>query len=155
CLGGALFDAGGSGTQGFSVSRSGINPLTGTSAANPAQQINTITSYLDASMVYGSNAARATWLRTLSGGLLKSTSAPTGALLPKNDGTQFVDGLTGPSTSTSLFVAGDTRVNEQVGIASMQTLLMREHNRQATLLSRANPGWSDEQIYQMARKITS
>src|SRR4029077_13002848 len=85
----------------------------------------------------------------------KSTLAPTGSLLPKNDGTQVVDGLTGPSTSSSLFVAGDTRVNEQVGITATQTLLMREHNRQATLLSRANPGWSDEQLYQTARKITS
>ena len=44
-----------------------------------------------------------------------------------------MDGLTGPSTSSSLFVAGDSRANEQVGITSMQTLLMREHNRQATL----------------------
>src|SRR3954468_17754992 len=154
-LGDPSFDPTASGTQVIPVSRSGIDPLTGTSAANPAQQINSITSYLDASMVYGSNSTRATWLRTLSGGLLKSTPAPTGALLPKNDGTQIIDGLTGPSTSTSLFVAGDTRVNEQVGITSMQTLLMREHNRQATLLSRANPVWTDEQVYQMARKITS
>src|SRR3954468_7442993 len=154
-LGDPSFDPTASGTQIIPVSRSGIDPLTGTSAANPAQQINSITSYLDASMVYGSNATRAPWLRTLSGGLLKSTPAPTGALLPKNDGTQVMDGLTGPSTSSSLFVAGDTRANEQVGITATQTLLMREHNRQATLLSRANPGWSDEQVYQMARKITS
>lgn len=154
-LGDPSFDPTASGTQVIPVSRSGIDPATGTSPANPAQQINSITSFLDGSMVYGSNATRAAWLRTGSGGLLKSTPAPTGALLPKNDGTQVMDGLTGPSTSTSLFVAGDSRANEQVGITSMQALLMREHNRQATLLSRANPGWTDEQIYQMARKITS
>ena len=78
-IGDPSFDPTASGTQVIPVSRSGIDPLTGTSAANPAQQINSITSYLDASMVYGSNATRATWLRTLSGGLLKSTAAPTGA----------------------------------------------------------------------------
>jgi hypothetical protein len=30
-----------------------------------------------------------------------------------------------------LFVAGDARVNEQVGLTAIQTLLMREHNRLA------------------------
>src|SRR4051812_43713477 len=154
-LGDPSFDPTNSGTQVIPVGRSVIDPATGTSPANPPQQINTITSFLDGSMVYGSDAVRASWLRTLSGGQLKSTAAPTSALLPKNDGTQVMDGIAGPSTSTSLFVAGDTRANEQVGITSMQTLLMREHNRQATLLSRANPGWTDEQVYQMARKITS
>src|SRR4051812_2832725 len=92
-LGDPSFDPAATGTQVIPVSRSGIDPTTGTSAANPAQQVNSITSFLDASMVYGSNPTRATWLRTLSGGLLKSTLAPTGALLPKNDGTQVMDGL--------------------------------------------------------------
>src|SRR3954469_25686574 len=110
------FDPLNTGTQVIPMSRSAINPLTGTGVANPAQQINTITSYLDSSMVYGSDPTRAAWLRTLSGGQLKSTPSPTGALLPKNDGTQLMDGLMGPSTSSSLFVAGDSRANEQVGI---------------------------------------
>src|SRR3954462_7495093 len=154
-LGDPSFDPANTGTQVIPVGRSGIDPLSGTSVANPAQNVNSITSYLDASMVYGSNAVRAAWLRTLSGGQLKSTPAATGALLPKDDGTQVMDSIVGPSTSSTLFVAGDSRANEQVGITSMQTLLMREHNRQATLLSRANPAWTDEQIYQMARKITS
>lgn len=149
------FDPANSGAQSIPMSRSAFDLATGTSAANPAQQINTITSFLDASMVYGSNASRATWLRTLSGGQLKSTFAPTGALLPKNDGTQLMDGIAGPSTSASLFVAGDARANEQVGITAMQTLLMRENNRQATLIGRANPSWTDEQVYQAARKVTS
>jgi hypothetical protein len=35
----------------------------GTGATNIRQELNTITSYLDASMVYGSDATRATWLR--------------------------------------------------------------------------------------------
>ncbi len=82
-LGDPSFDPTASGTQVIPVSRSAIDPLTGTSVANPAQQINTITSYLDASMVYGSDATRAAWLRTFSGGQLKSTFAPDWRALAK------------------------------------------------------------------------
>ena len=61
--------------------RSKYDPTTGTGVGNPRQQVNEITSYLDASMIYGSDAGRATTLRTLSGGHLKTSA---GNLLPLN-----------------------------------------------------------------------
>ena len=58
------FDPAGTGTQIISLNRSITDPATGTSKSNPAQQVNTITAYLDGSMVYGSDATRAAALRT-------------------------------------------------------------------------------------------
>ncbi|MFO0973644.1 MAG: peroxidase family protein [Phycisphaerae bacterium] len=119
--------------------RSTYDPSTGTAPGNPRRQTNAITSYLDGSMVYGSDLATANSLRTLSGGRLATTVHATGDLLPQ-------DGL-------GNFVAGDVRVNEQIGLTSVHTLFMREHNYWADQLSLANPGWNDEQVYQRARKI--
>ena len=57
---------------------------TGTSAANPRQQENTITAWLDGSSVYGSDSFRATWLRSFQGGKLKVWASPNGDMLPCN-----------------------------------------------------------------------
>jgi len=142
------FDPGGTGAATIAFDRSAYDPTTG-SGGVPRQQVNELTSWLDASMVYGSDPTRAAWLRTGVGGGLKMTTHATGPLLPYNDGSVPNAGGSG----TNLFVAGDVRANEQVGLTAMHTLFMREHNRLAAQFSAQNPGWSDETVYQEARRM--
>jgi hypothetical protein len=145
-----IFDPMNTGTQVMAFQRSKYDPATGIGAGNPREQINEVTSYIDASMVYGSDAVRATTLRTLSGDGRLKTSA--GNLLPLNT-FGLPNGTGGPGDPTQFYVAGDVRVNEQVGLASVHTLMMREHNRLADEIASANPGWTDDEIYQRARKL--
>jgi len=61
------------------LTRSIFDPLTGTDIANPRQQLNQITAFLDGSNVYGSDQVRNDFIRDV-GGKLKLESG----LLPKN-----------------------------------------------------------------------
>ena len=51
------------------------------------------------------------------------------------------------------FVAGDTRVNENVGLSAIHSLFLREHNRLADQIKTYDSTLTDEAIYQWARKI--
>lgn len=130
-----VFDPGGTGTAEMSFHRS-------VGSGSPFQQTNSITAFIDASNVYGSDQATANSLRTFSGGLMKTTSSVNGDLLP------LVNTPQGP-----MFLAGDVRANEQSGLTSMHTLFVREHNRLAGEIKAANPGFDDEKVYQEARKL--
>lgn len=132
------FDPAGTGTKSIGLSRSSFDATTGTSASNVRQQINAISALIDASMVYGSDEATAASLRTFVGGLLKTSE---GNLLPTD--------------ANGFFLAGDIRVNENPDLLAMQTLFMREHNRLATEFAAAHPQWSDEELYQQARRIVA
>jgi peroxidase len=48
---------------------------------------------------------------------------------------------------------GDDRVNQNPALMSMQTLLVREHNRIAKILASLNPMWQDETVFQETRRI--
>ncbi len=120
------------------------------------QQANTLTSWIDASMVYGSDDIRASALREHAGGRMLASAG--GLSLPTNDlpglGSVANDG--GPLGASTLFVAGDIRANEQTGLTAIHTLFIREHNRLANELSSTYAGdasWNDERIYQTARRI--
>lgn len=112
--------------------------------------VNSITSYIDGSLVYGSDPVRAAALRTGQGGKLKTTA--NGLLPPLNTA-----GLPNANASglpdDQLFLTGDVRANEQVNLTVVHTLFIREHNRLADRIAEKNPGLSDEQIYQVARRI--
>lgn len=112
----------------------------------PRQAPNVITHWMDGSGVYGSDALRAATLRTGAGGRL-ATSA--GNMMPFNTaGLPNAGGL-----GAAGYLAGDVRANEQTGLAAMHTIFMREHNRLADAISAANPGMSDEDVYQRARRL--
>jgi len=144
------FDPASTGTKVMNFNRSGIAAGTGSASSNPRQQVNSVTAYIDGSQVYGSDGSRAEALRTMSGGLLKTSA---GNLMPFN-----TSGLSNANDShmlpdAKLFLAGDVRANENPDLASLQTVFMREHNRIALQQQAAHPDWTDEQLYQAARQI--
>ena len=120
----------------------------------PRQQVNEITSYIDASNVYGSDLERALALRTLDGtGRLRITgSEEYDDLLPYNE--DNLPNANGPRTDyDNLFLAGDVRANEQILLTAMHTLFVREHNRLAEQYARADPSLTGEEIFQKARRM--
>ncbi|OXU25353.1 hypothetical protein TSAR_010634 [Trichomalopsis sarcophagae] len=123
----------------------------------PREQLNQLTSYLDASQVYGYDDDTARELRDFSNDLGLLREGPTfpgrKALLPYANG-QFIDCRRNVTESDiNCFLAGDFRVNEQIGLTVMHTVWMREHNRIARRLKLINPHWRGEKLYQEARKI--
>ena len=146
--GDALFDPNGTGTQVISLTRSEHVMVNG-----HREQMNHNTAFVDASMIYGSDAIRAASLRANDGTGMLLTSA--GNLLPFNTFGLInlgPGGAMAPNDKT-MFIGGDVRVNEQVGLTAMHTLWLREHNRLAKQLGKQNPSWSDEQRYQAARAL--
>uniref|UniRef100_A0A8C3XDK8 Lactoperoxidase n=1 Tax=Catagonus wagneri TaxID=51154 RepID=A0A8C3XDK8_9CETA len=121
-------------------------------------QINALTSFVDASMVYGSEVALSLRLRNRTNylGLLAVNQRfqDNGrALLPFDNLREDPCLLTNRPARIPCFLAGDTRSSETPKLAAMHTLFVREHNRLATELRRLNPRWSGDKLYQEARKI--
>ncbi|KAG5839962.1 hypothetical protein ANANG_G00210950 [Anguilla anguilla] len=146
------------------------------------EQLNAITSFVDASMVYGSSASLSAALRNLSSPLgllaLNPLHADGGLAympyLPRPPSTRTPAGraggelhrpgdprgagqpdllLPGSGPCVLCVCAGDSRANEHLGMIALHTLFLREHNRLAGRLHLVNPHWGPETLYQEARKI--
>ncbi|KAJ8385975.1 hypothetical protein AAFF_G00177960 [Aldrovandia affinis] len=133
-------------------------------ANNVRQQMNSITAFLDMGQVYGSSDALSRELRNLTndGGLLRVNQRYTDngrELLPFSSMPEDVCATRNAIKNTSYleevpcFLAGDLRVDENMALTTMHTLMMREHNRLVRALYQLNPKWSSETLYQEARKI--
>ncbi len=99
--------------------------------------LNDLTSYIDASSVYGVGHNESRNLRDLEGGRLRLENN----FLPRDDRGQFE--------------AGDTRASENGNLAAVHTIFAREHNTVAAEVAEAFPAFNDEQIYQLARHIVA
>lgn len=142
------FDPAGTGVMTIPMSRSAWDPETGVNG--PREQLNAITAFIDGSQIYGSDATRSAALREFVGGRLRTSAAGlmpfnTGSLANANDARRLPD--------DQLFLAGDVRANENPELIALHTLFVREHNRLAAEAAKRQPGWSDEQLFQHARRL--
>ncbi|KAK3577819.1 hypothetical protein CHS0354_028874 [Potamilus streckersoni] len=125
-------------------------PVKRSAAANPdctpgfRQQLNTLTSYIDGSNVYGSTEDELTELR--DGGYMKTSSENN---LPENPN----DGCVIDHNGEFCHLAGEARVDAVPSLASYHTLFVMEHNRIVNALKSINPSWNVEKLFQEARKI--
>lgn len=143
------FDPDATGKAVIPFSRSSAAPGTGAGTGKVREQSNGITGWVDASMIYGSDKERADALRTFEGGKMK---VGEGNLLPFNTmGLENDNPMRRPEES--LMAAGDVRANENLGLLSLQTLFVREHNRLVDEFKAKDPSLTDESLYQMARKV--
>jgi hypothetical protein len=133
----------------------------GTGVTNPRQQINTVSSYIDAFLVYGGSNERLEWIRegAVDGNLANNGARllMPGQYLPRRDArgnasTAPVMELPGPlaATPARARAAGDVRANENIALLATQTLLAREHNRIVGLLPNT---LSEEEKFQIARRV--
>jgi Animal haem peroxidase len=112
----------------------------GTGADNPREQVNTVSSYIDAFSVYGGNNGRLEWLRdgSVDGNITnnRATLLLPGGYLPRRDARG--DAATAPvmdidgrlrAQPNKAAVAGDVRANENIALQATHTLFAREHNR--------------------------
>jgi len=138
------------GTGSIAFNRTPAAP--GTGVSSPRQQVNSLSSYLDASNVYGVTAARASWLRNPDGTLMLPDD-----YLPK-EGARG-DATTAPAMDdmgplagdpADAVVAGDVRANENIALTAIQTLFAREHNRIVASLPSSLTG---DQKYDIARTV--
>jgi peroxidase len=127
------FDPNGTGTVELPFFRGVVLPGTGTGEDNPREFANTITGVMDASMVYGSDAARAASLRVEGGKII-------------------VDADNNLATDANgRILAGDVRAGENQALLSVQTLFAREHNRLVDELAERDPSLTADELYQAAR----
>ncbi|MCI0632803.1 MAG: peroxidase [Actinobacteria bacterium] len=134
----------------------------GTGIRSPREQMNTVSSYIDAWAVYGGTAERLEWLR--AGRFDGDPSNGRARLLMSSDGYLPRAGARGdPSAAPAMelvgrlyatpelaVVAGDVRANENIALTSLHTLFVREHNR---LVEALPDRLSAELKFQMARRV--
>lgn len=99
------------------------------------EQVNAVTSFLDLSVIYGSDHNRMMSVRSLNGGRLKMNPAN---VLPIKNGSYF---------------CGDNRVTQTKFLTVIHSLFTRSHNNLADKLATLNAHWKEEQLFQEARKI--
>lgn len=134
----------------ISFVRSAAAPRQGC-ALGPREQLNQLSAYIDAGMIYGKTDAESIKLRTFTGGLLRSSNVDGVEFLPQLSSTCSIP----KERKQNCFEAGDSRVNVQANLVALHGVFLRHHNNVARILAQLNPQWNDETLYQETRRIVA
>jgi cytochrome b involved in lipid metabolism len=135
----------------------GVKPVAG---GAHREQINKITALLDGSTIYGITAAENAVLREGSGGRMLLSGAPSDPAAPasavgNNNNNNNNNNNTLPPTvpGTRKFVLGYPTNNIEPGVAALNILMLREHNRYARELETGSMlGATDDELFDSARQ---
>jgi peroxidase len=116
----------------------------------PREHTNAITSFADASNIYGSSEELTQLLRADGGAsaYLLTSDDDLPPTLGQLDGDP--DLVAGPPVDEA-FVGGDVRINENIALTSMHTVWIREHNYQVDRLRAEHPYWSEDALFDAAK----
>ncbi|XP_046745897.1 dual oxidase 1-like [Diprion similis] len=150
------------------VLRTRYDARTGYSPNNPRQQLNEITPYLDGGLIYGTTKAWSDVLRTNKDGKID----PKGLLATSNDELfPIINNVRLPMANppppanhhryitqhstepvNRFYRLGNPRGNENPYLFTFGVLWFRWHNYIAKYISKFNPDWSSDKIFNEARK---
>ncbi|GFN88608.1 chorion peroxidase [Plakobranchus ocellatus] len=131
-----------------------------------AEQINLATAFIDGSQVYGSTDSEMEELRSnaLGRGRLLDINdhLPKGAddvcVVSDNNvdyclKADHVEARNAEVQSYGSLLSGDSRVNVYPGLGALHTVFLRMHNRIADGLAAVNSDWTDDEVFNEARRI--
>ncbi|MEQ2250483.1 hypothetical protein ILYODFUR_001337 [Ilyodon furcidens] len=149
-----IFDHNATGKVLLPFQRGQWDKLSGQSPSNPRIQVNSVTAWMDGSSIYGPSSSWSDFLRNFSGGLL--TSGSEWNMPNQGGGRNFMWSAPDPSTGEhgpqGLYELGNAWANENLFTAAEGIIWFRYHNYIATKLHKEHPEWSDEKLFQNARK---
>ncbi|XP_057659418.1 peroxidase-like [Diorhabda carinulata] len=114
-------------------------------------QISGVTAFLDLSNVYGNTEEESRSYRTQKNGLLQLNVRNHREWLPEANDKELMCPFL--PKGERCYQTGDDRANQHLNLVILHTLWPREHNRLARELSRINPHWNDEKLFNIARSI--
>uniref|UniRef100_A0A182SDF7 Heme peroxidase 1 n=1 Tax=Anopheles maculatus TaxID=74869 RepID=A0A182SDF7_9DIPT len=116
-----------------------------------AEQLSSVTAYLDLSVVYGNSLEQCNSLRTFERGQMKVEQRNGKPWLPSHPNKTATCNV--KDDSESCFLTGDVRSNQSPHLTLIHQAFVLEHNRLAGELAELNPDWDDGVLFQQARKI--
>ncbi|NXP53088.1 DUOX2 oxidase, partial [Heliornis fulica] len=149
-----VFDPAGTGDVVLPFQRIRWAMETGQSPNSPREQTNEVTGWLDGSSIYGPSHSWSDALRKFSGGQLATGLSKH---LPREtDGRvpmwKALDPTTGQGGPQGIYDLGSAWGNENRFLQAENIAWFRYHNHKAVELAQEHPTWSDEDLFQHARK---
>ncbi|XP_057664669.1 dual oxidase [Diorhabda carinulata] len=136
--------------------RASYDTKTGQSPNSPREQMNQVTSWIDGSFIYSTSEPWVNAMRSFQNGSFLTDA--TGKMPIHNYRRVPLFNYPVPHmmktlNTERLFLLGDARTNQNPALLTISVLFFRWHNVVASRIKKHNPNWSDEDVFQRARRI--